>query len=329
MKQLFFLSVLLTFFGCSNSEVSEEVEQGSTPANVEEFSPVRNQVQAVWSEVVSDPYETLPQDTVSYAKLFDGLRDLISENAQRTLREHADIIAPFNKLAHPNGVCLRGIWEIDTANVYSGYFKDGSKALMIARASSAMSNTKRGENRAFGMAGKIFATLDDTELLSQTSANFFVIDDLGGTDAAYFTDVELTNEPDVSFTSSVFSAFAYGLKVASAFSAADENSGIRQLYEISYLGEQNSSSLITPKWMKIVAQEGQDELGVEDFRDEFILDDNRTLVFNIFVSSVELNGQKQWQEIGTITFDTSVASYSCDHRLHFHHPKWRDDITYQ
>ena len=332
MKELFILTVLLTFFGCSNSEVTEEIEQGTTvtpPTDIEAFSPVSNQVQAVWSEVSSDPYETLPQETVSYSKLFDGARDLIFENAQRTLVEHADIIAPFDKLAHPNGVCMMGIWEIDTTNIYGGYFKSGSKALMIARASSAMSNTKRGENRAFGMAGKIFPTLEETELLTQPSANFFVIDDLGGTNAEYFTDVELTNEPEVSFTSSVFSAFAYGLKVASAFSDADENSGIRQLYEISNLGEQNSAAIITPKWMKIVAQEGQDELGVEDFRDEFILEDNRTLLFNIFVSSVELNGQKQWQEIGTITFDTAVASYSCDHRLHFHHPKWRDDLAYE
>jgi len=30
-----------------------------------------------------------------------------------------------------------------------------------------------------------------------------------------------------------------------------------------------------------------------------------------------------------ITFDESVVSNSCDHRLHFHHPKWRDDLKYR
>ena len=192
-----------------------------------------------------------------------------------------------------------------------------------------MSNTKRGEIRAFGMAGKLFPTLDETELLTESSANFFVIDDLGGTKAPYFTDVALTNEPDVSFNSSVFTALAYGLKVANAFSTADVNSGIRQLYEISYLGEPNSSTIITPKWMKITAQEGQTALGVNDFRDEFTFQGNQVLIFDIAVASVEVNGTKQWQEIGTMTFDTSVTSQSCDHRLHFHHPKWRNDITYK
>ena len=339
MKQLLLFSLLLSFFGCSSSnEASSTSKKNQNPTKERtedqkempiQFTPVINQVQAVWSEVASDPYLSLPQDTVPYAKLFDGARDLILENAKRTLIEHADIIPTFDKLAHPNGVCMQGLWEINNSNVFSGYFKDGSKALIIARASSAMSNTKRGETRAFGFAGKIFPTLDDTKILSENSANFFVIDDLGGTKAPYFTDVELTNEPEVSFTSSVFSALAYGLKVANAFSAADENSGIRQLYEISYLGEQKSSKIITPKWMKISAQEGQTALGVDDFRDEFTLKNASTLVFNIFVSSKEIDGKKQWQEIGTITFDTSVTSYSCDHRLHFHHPKWRDDITYE
>jgi len=133
----------------------------------------------------------------------------------------------------------------------------------------------------------------------------------------------------VSFTSSVFSALAYGLKVASAFSDADTNSGIRQLYELSYLGEENNTAVITPKWMKIMAQEGEGVFGVEDFREEFFLEQNQTISFTISVSSVEIQGQKQWQEIGTITFDNSITSYSCDHRLHFHHPKWRDDLIYE
>ena len=331
MKLTLIVITILLFFGCSNSKTPQEstLEKDMNMTQKEAPAPINNKVQDVWSQVTSDIYETLPQDTVSYSKLFDGARDLIFENAQRTLIERADIIAPFQKLAHPNGVCVRGLWEINNSNIYSGYFKDGSKALIIARASSAMSNTKRGETRAFGMAGKIFPTLDDTEIQTQPSANFFVIDDLGGTKAPYFTDVELTNEPDVSFTGSVFASLAYGLKVASAFSDADDNSGIRQLYEISNLGEVDGSTVITPKWMKITAQEGQTAFGVDDFRDEFTLKQKQVLIFNISVTSIEINGSKHWQKIGTMTFDTSVTSYSCDHRLHFHHPKWRNDITYQ
>ena len=178
------------------------------------------------------------------------------------------------------------------------------------------------------MAIKLFGTTDKEKILTNSTANFFVIDDLGGTDAQYYTDVTLTNEPDVSITKSVVSYILYAVKVASAFSDADEHSGIRQLYELSYLGENNSSSVITPKWIKIEAQQNQTAFGVEDFRDEFKLAANENLVFNISVTSQEIKGVKQFKKIGTITFDSSIVSTTCDHRLHFHHPLWRDDLVY-
>jgi len=312
------------FLACnSEGEKQAQTQEEST------YKPVEHQFQAVWNEVVSDSLTTLPQDTVSYSKLFDGVIDLISKNAERTLHNQEDIIEPFNKLAHPNGVCLSGIWKIDTQNPYSGQFKNGSESLVIARASTAMSETKRGETRAFGMAVKLFGTTDKEEILSNSTANFFVIDDLGGTDAQYYTDVALTNEPAVSITGSVVSYILYAAKVASAFRDADENSGIRQLYELSYLGESNSSTIITPKWIKIEAEQNQTTFGVADFRDEFKLSNGENLVFNISVANEEIKSIKQWQKIGTITFDNSVISTTCDHRLHFHHPLWRDDLVYK
>jgi len=332
MRKIFSLSLLCLFLGCNSSASKKETAAIEVSATEEErdlsLAPL-NQFQAVWNEVESDSLNTLPQESVSYSKLFDGAIDIISRDARRTLSNQENIIEYFDKLAHPNGVCLKGLWQIDVDNPYSGYFKNGSEALIIARASSAMSETKRGKNRAFGMAGKLFPTTDTQKINESPSANFFVIDDLGGTDAEYYTDVALTNEPDVSFTSSIFSSFAYGLKVASAFSNADENFGIRQLYEISYLGEENGREVITPKWLKIEADQNQTKFGVNDFRDEFILEEDEKLIFNIFVSSKEQEGEKAWQKIGTIMFDASVISTSCDHRLHFHHPLWRDDIIYE
>jgi len=332
MHKLFSLSLLCLFLGCSSNTSKKEtaaIEVSAIEEETDLFLSPLNQFQAVWNEVESDSLNTLPQESISYSKLFDGAIDLISRDASRTLRSQENIIEYFDKLAHPNGVCLKGLWQIDVDNPYSGYFKNGSEALIIARASSAMSETKRGEKRAFGMAGKLFPTTDTQKINESPSANFFVIDDLGGTDAQYYTDVALTNEPDVSFTSTIFSALAYGLKVASTFSEADENSGIRQLYEISYLGEDNRSEVITPKWLKIEAEQNQTKFGVDDFRDEFKLEEDEKLVFNISVSSKEQEGKKEWQKIGTIIFDTSVVSSTCDHRLHFHHPVWRDDIIYE
>jgi hypothetical protein len=283
---------------------------------------IQNSFQAIWNEVNSDKLTTLPQDKVSFWKLKN-----IQKDAKRTIENQADILAPFDKLAHPNGICLKGIWQIDRKNPYSGYFKQNSKALIIARASSALSGTKQGETRAFGFAGKLFPTTIQTKINQEETANFFLIDDLGGTKALHYTDTIMTNEPKVSITSEVLKNLPYAIKVAHAFSQADKNSGIRQLYEISQLGETNNTNIITPKWMKIQAQKIQTQ-HAKDFRDELTITDGKKIIFDISVTSNEKNGKKEWQKIGTITFDNSVVSGTCEHRLHFHHPIWRDVLWY-
>jgi hypothetical protein len=190
-----------------------------------------------------------------------------------------------------------------------------------------MSNTRRGELRAFGLAGKIFPTMNPLKLNQENTANFFLIDDLGGTKAKHYTDVNLTNEPSITTTSAVIKNLLYALKVARSFAKADANPTIRQIYEISYLGEKENSKIITPKWMKVEAQKGQ-TVDARDFRDELRIEKGKKLIFNIFVASESTDDKKDWQDIGTITFDKSAVSSSCDHRLHFHHPKWRMDLDY-
>lgn len=288
---------------------------------------VKNQFQAVWNEVATDVLSELPQNRVSFRKLVSNGKNVILGDSKRTLNENANILMPFDKLAHPNGICFKGIWSIDTDNKYSGYFKKGSTGLMIARASTALSNTKRGELRAFGFAGKLFPTMNPSEVIRENTANFFLIDDLGGTKAEHFTDVALTNEPATSMTSAVFKNILYVLKVARTFSKADKNPGIRQVYEISQLGEVRKENAITPRWMKIQAKPGQ-TVEADDFRDELKITDNEALVFSISVSSEKNNDQKIWEKIGAITLDASVVSGSCDHRLHFHHPVWKEDLNH-
>ena len=190
-----------------------------------------------------------------------------------------------------------------------------------------MSNTKTGENRAFGFAGKLFPTTNPSKLNSENSANFFLIDDLGGTDAANYTDVEMINEPNVSFTLGVAKHIFYALRVSYIFAKADKNPGIRQLYEISYLGENKNKSVVTPKWMKIETADSSKKEG-DDFRDELKIKDGEKLIFNIFVSSKIRDEKKDWKRVGTITLDKSIISKSCDSRLHFHHPVWRDNLDY-
>lgn len=312
MKLLLLLTVLFCLSGCVTKIQKSEVRA--------EYKTSFNEV---WNHVISDPYKELPHNEISLFKLYADGEDQISHDAQRTFESRADILEPFEKLAHPNGICFKGIWEIETQNSYSGYFKKGSKALIIARASTAMSNTKSGSTRAFGFAGKLFPTTNPTQQNTIPSANFFLIEDLGGSDALHYTDVELSNEPSVSFTFEAFRHILYALKVSNAFSSADKQAGIRQVYEISQLEE--SGRVITPKWMKIDASNSK-KVDKEDFRDELQIKEKEELIFTISVASEMVNKKKEWKSIGTITLDSSVVSNSCDHRLHFPHPRWREDL---
>ncbi len=288
----------------------------------QENPKIAHTFQALWDAVSSDPLAELPQHKVSFWNLGD-----IDKDSKRTLESRADILAPFNKLAHPNGICMKGLWQIDRENPYGGYFKKGSQALIVVRASSALSETKSGNLRAFGFAGKLFPTQDSDEMITEDTANFFLIDDLGGTQTPRYTETIMINEPAVSLTSEVFKNLPYAIRVAHAFSQADKHSGIRQLYEVSYLGESKRADILTPKWMKVQAQKGQG-IDAKDFRDELTIGVGKKLVFDISVASTEREGKKEWQKIGTISLDASVVSGSCDQQLHFHHPRWRDDLTY-
>lgn len=279
--------------------------------------------QQLWDQIASDTYE-LPYYQVSFASLLAWGKNKIDQAAERTLNDRSDILDQFTKLAHPNGICFKGKWEINQANIYSGLFREGTRADIIVRASTALSETKRGDYRAFGFAGKVFSS-------SEQTANFFLIDDLGGTLADHYTDVELTNEPKVSTTNAVIKNLLYALKLASSFSDADRNPGIRQLYELSEAGETNGK-IITPKWMKVKANVEQ-TINEDDFRDELRIDNySGALIFDLYVANQEntdADNEKNWQKIGKITLEASVVSNSCDHRLHFHHPKWRDDLNHQ
>ena len=79
--------------------------------------------------------------------------------------------------------------------------------------------------------------------------------------------------------------------------------------------------------MKLQAQKGQ-TVDAKDFRDELTITNSKKIVFDISVTSSKKEGKKEWKKIGTITFDNSVVSKTCEHRLHFHHPVWKDDLRY-
>ncbi|MEI6399757.1 MAG: hypothetical protein WCO71_13395, partial [Pseudomonadota bacterium] len=62
-----------------------------------------------------------------------------------------------------------------------------------------------------------------------------------------------------------------------------------------------------------------------DFRDELRLENyGGSMRFDIAVGST----RESLTKIGYIEMTDYALSVGCDHNLHFHHPKWRDDVNY-
>ncbi len=283
----------------------------------------------VWSQVLSDPYARLPHEQVTLSSFVGFLQDRLLESSRRTLSDRRDLLPRFRKLLHPNGTCLAGTWTITEATPYTGYFRKGRRALFVGRASAALTATQRGEYRAFGLAGKLFPTNDPDAVVP--TANFFTIEDLGGTLRDHFLDALNTNDIiRISITSEGFWNTAVGIAVARAFSLADgaldlTQTLVRQLYPIAELGEPASARTVAPRWMMIVGSAGVPRFLADDFREELSLEHYPGgLRFDILVADVGTRlGTKSWRKIGVIDIDDQVSSDSCDHRLHFSHPRFR------
>ena len=137
-----------------------------------------NPYQRVWGGAGEPP---LPVAEVTLTSVFGGLlfgrTRQFQTDSERTLDSFADLRwgadgKGFPRLVHPNGVCLTGEWRIDEDTPYSGYFRKGSTALVVARYSTCCTETRRGRTRSLSMVGKLFPTTDPhdmTALARQTS----------------------------------------------------------------------------------------------------------------------------------------------------------------
>src|SRR5687767_6221769 len=98
-----------------------------------------NPYQPVWGAPGAPP---LPVHEVSYKSVAGGLIPRQFQRASEiALDSQADMTwgadgKGFRRLVHPNGICLTGRWSIDQDTAYSGYFRKGSEALVVARYST-------------------------------------------------------------------------------------------------------------------------------------------------------------------------------------------------
>jgi hypothetical protein len=286
--------------------------------------------------------------SVLLGALRSGVGSFFQQASERTVDSGADLRwgvdrRGFRRLLHPNGICLTGRWEITEKTPYSGYFAQGSQALLVARYSTCCAETRRGHIRSLSLVGKLFPTVDPEHAEPLHTANFFTQQDIGGEATDYINDAELRNAPN---TTVIRRGAGFGTLLVSGlvFARVDKEPTIRQLYQIAELGKPPTEPTRAPTFMRLLMSPMQRRVeGASlDFRDEImaqIFDQGdpkpkRTLTFHLEVTDYGVtSGPKlrerrtfsNWRRIGRLVFDNAAASYNGDCVIHFNHPTWRED----
>lgn len=316
------------------------------------FSIVRDAVfanpyQQVWGAAHDAAYERYPCTFLPLLKgLFGGWQFLSA--ARRVLASDSDLRwgadgKGWNRLLHPNGICMTGVWEIDAETPYSGYFRKGSRGLIIARYSTCCQETRRGHMRSLSMIGRIYPTTDPHHAEPLPTACFITQEDIGGEMTRTINDAKLRNAPN---TTVARRGSGMGILLLSGlvFNLAEKQPTIRQVYQIAELGKSPNEPTRAPEFMQLSVAAGQPIIDGDDldFRDEILAHiydrgdptPKRKLVFEIETSDTgrthglpirERRTITNWQKIGRITFDAAVVSYNGDHVFHVNHPAWRSD----
>jgi hypothetical protein len=239
-----------------------------------------------------------------------GLRTMLQffNGSARNLADRRDIRPYFDKLIHSNGICYTGVWRIDQPSPYTGYFATGAEGLILARLSVAGPRPTQGHKRAFGIAGKVFPTMDPH--LQVKPGNFVTVNILSGTKDRHITDAEVTNMPEIGPDP------AANVVNRVIFRLMDSRPGYRRLHPISTLGVPYGGKVVTPDLMLLKVAEGTPRVDAKDFRDELRLSNYpaHRLVYTI---NVKAFAEPEWTRLGVIEFDDDAISEGGDKRLHF------------
>jgi hypothetical protein len=334
------------YFGAEGVTDADRAYAGSR------FSEVR---EAIWANPYSGagPRNRETGLPVYRVTLLSVLRGILSgkhyffrQATERAVDSHADLRwgsdgKGFRRLLHPNGVCLTGLWEITEETDYSGYFRRGSKALVVARYSTCCTETRRGHTRSLAMVGKLFPTTDPSHEQPLRTASFITQQDIAGENTDYINDAELRNAPDLHAWRRK-GGVPILLVTGAVFQSVDQEPSNRQLYEIAELGKPQTEPTRTPEFMRLLVAPEQHRIegaGL-DFREEImahIFDrgdsvPKRTLAFGVEVTDEgstrgpafwQRRSFSNWRRIGRLTFNDAVVSYNGDFVIHFHHPSWR------
>jgi hypothetical protein len=263
---------------------------------------------SVKSVAFSGPYDTLPKHRGLGPKTF--LRFL--NDSARNLIDRRDVLPRFDKLIHANGISFTGVWRIDADSPYTGYFAKGSEGLVLARGSVAGPQIQAGDRRSYGIAAKVFPTMDPDEKVEP--GNFVTVSKLSGDRIANITDYAPTNAPTIGLDP------AANFINRVLFRLMDTRPGWRQLYPVSTLGVAEDAEVRTPDLLKLEVADGTPRVFASDFRDELRLEryPGRKLVYTINVKAWD---DAEWSRIGSIEFDDYAIAEGGDKRIHFWIPR--------
>jgi hypothetical protein len=319
------------------------------------FSVVRdaifaNPYQKIWGAQGNAPLERFP---VTFMPLIKGMLPggkawHFLGAARRVLASDTDLRwgadgTGFRRMLHANAVCMTGLWEVTEDTPYTGYFRKGSRGLIVARYSTCCTETRRGNTRSLSMIGRIYPTTDPNHPEPLPTASFITQEDIGGENTPYINDALLRNAPNTTATRRG-SGMPILLLTGLVLNIAEKQPTIRQVYQIAELGKPSSEPTRAPEFMQLTVAPGQPVIPGDDldFRDEIMAHiydpgdptPKRKLVFNIETSDTgtthglpikERRDITNWKKIGTMTFDAAVVSVNGDRVFHVNHPAWRED----
>jgi hypothetical protein len=309
-----------------------------------------NPYQELWGAPGNAPFERFP---VTFMPLLKGLLPggkswQFLAAAKRVLASDSDLRwgpdrKGFRRMLHANGICMTGLWEVTEETPYSGYFRKGSRGLMIVRYSTCCTETRRGNTRSLSMIGRIYPTTDPNHTESLSTACFITQEDIGGEDTPNINDAKLRNAPNTTATRRG-SGMPILLLTGLVLNIAEKQPTMRQIYPIAELGKPPNEPTRSPEFMQLTVAPGQPIIpgAALDFRDEIMAHiydpgdptPKRKLVFEIETSDTgtthglpikEHRKITNWKKIGTMTFDAAVVSFNGDHVFHVNHPAWRED----
>jgi len=286
-------------FGAQGIGEEDRAYQGSRFADVRD-ALFANPYQRVWGGA-GEP--SLPTYEVTLSSVLRGILPFgrpsrFLQASERTVDSNADLRRGtngkgFRRLLHPNGVCLTGLWEITEESDYSGYFRQGSRALAVGRYSTCCTETRRGHTRSLALVGKLFPTTDPHHTAPLRTANFFTQQDFGGERTDAINDAELRNAPDTRAWRRGAGVPVF-LLTGLVFLKADKEPAHRQLYAIAELGKPAGEPTRAPVFMRLLVAPGQPRIAGDglDFRDEVLAQiydrgdptPRRTLPFDIEVT---------------------------------------------